>query len=90
MSENTIITIIFGILLFSIGFLLGKEFNHLKRKEIHHVSNKTEELKTEIHELNSKIRELEKQKDTLKHEKEERLKNWMDSTYKYKIRPIKK
>jgi len=87
-----LILIIVAILLFVIGFLLGRTYNHLKRTEIQHVSNKTQELEGHLHDLRFKIGELERQKEIMKHEKEERLKKWMDTTNKFekKVKPIKK
>ncbi len=92
MDALVIVLIVIAILLFIIGFLLGKTYNHLKRTEIQHLSKKSSELEDHLHDLRYKIGELERQRETLKHEKEERLKKWMDSTntYERRIKPVKK
>jgi len=87
-----ILLIVVALLLFVIGFLLGKSYNHLKRMEIQHVTNKASELEGHIHDLRYKLGVLERQRDTLKQEKEERLKKWMDTTntFERKVRPVKR
>ena len=90
--STEILWVMVGVFLFIIGFLLGRSYNSLKRKEILHIHNKTEELTNHIHDLKFKISELEKQKEKVAHEKEERLKKWMDATnnYQSRIKHLKK